>query len=91
VPARSGISSGKIAARAGVAAFIADYRLAPEHEVGTAEVLLDDSLRLGSEDGIEVHAWEDMLHVFPSSIGLFEAARSAHDLITAFLRAELAI
>jgi epsilon-lactone hydrolase len=59
--------------------------------VGTAEVLLDDSLRLGSHDRIEVHAWEGMPHVFPSNIGLFEAAQSAHELIAAFLRAELAI
>lgn len=59
--------------------------------VGTAEILLDDSLRLGSHDRIEVHAWEDMPHVFPSSIGLFEAAQAAHDLIAGFLRAELAI
>ena len=57
--------------------------------VGTAEVLLDDSLRLASHNHVEVHVWEDMLHVFPSSIGLFEAARSAHDLIAAFLRAQL--
>jgi hypothetical protein len=28
---------------------------------------------------------------FPSSIALFEAARAAHDVIAAFLRAELAI
>ncbi len=59
--------------------------------VGTAEILLDDSLRLGSHDRIEVHAWEGMPHVFPSSIGLFEAAQAAHDLIAGFLRAELAI
>jgi len=59
--------------------------------VGTAEILLDDSLRLGSRDRIDVHVWEGMPHVFPSSIGLFEAAHSAHDLIAAFLRAELAI
>jgi acetyl esterase/lipase len=58
--------------------------------VGTSEILLDDSLRLASHDRIEVHAWEGMLHVFPSSIALFEAARSAHDLIGTFLRAELA-
>src|SRR5882724_803777 len=38
--------------------------------VGTAEILLDDSLRLRSHDRIEVHAWEDMPHVFPSSIDL---------------------
>jgi epsilon-lactone hydrolase len=59
--------------------------------VGTAEILLDDSLRLGSHNRIEVHAWEDMPHVFPSSIGVFEAAPAAHDLIAEFLRAELAI
>ena len=57
--------------------------------VGTAEILLDDSLRLDARDGVEVHVWEDMLHVFPSSIALFEAARSAHDLIAAFLRTQL--
>jgi acetyl esterase/lipase len=59
--------------------------------VGTAEILLDDSLRLGSQDRIEVHAWEGMPHVFPSNIGLFEAARAAHDVIAAFLHAELTI
>jgi monoterpene epsilon-lactone hydrolase len=57
--------------------------------VGTAEVLLDDSLRLASNERIQVHVWEDMLHVFPSSIGLFESAQAAHDLIALFLRAEL--
>src|SRR5207249_224605 len=57
--------------------------------VGTAEILLDDSLRLASHERIQVHVWENMLHVFPSSIGLFEAARAAHDLIAAFLRAQL--
>jgi monoterpene epsilon-lactone hydrolase len=59
--------------------------------VGTAEVLLDDSLRLGSHDGVEVHVWQGMLHVFPSNIGLFEAARAAHDLMATFLRSQLAI
>jgi acetyl esterase/lipase len=58
---------------------------------GTAEILLDDSLRLGSQDRVEVHAWEGMPHVFPSNIGLFDAARAAHDIIAAFLRAELTI
>src|SRR5882724_6933347 len=57
--------------------------------VGTAEVLLDDSLRLASHERIEVHVWQDMLHVFPSSLGLFESARAAHDLIGMFLCAEL--
>jgi hypothetical protein len=58
--------------------------------VGTAEILLDDSLRLVSNERIQVHVWEDMLHVFPSSIGLFESAQAAQDLIATFLRAELA-
>jgi len=58
--------------------------------VGTAEILLDDSLRLASNERIQVHVWEDMLHVFPSSLGLFESAQAAHDLIATFLRAELA-
>ena len=57
--------------------------------VGTAEVLLDDSLRFASRDGVEVHEWEGMPHVFASAVGLFEAARAAHDLVAAFLRAEL--
>ena len=58
--------------------------------VGTAEILLDDSLRLGASGRIDVHAWEGMTHGFPSSIGIFEAARSAHDLIAAFLRTQFA-
>ncbi|HEX3854551.1 MAG TPA: alpha/beta hydrolase [Polyangiaceae bacterium] len=57
--------------------------------VGTAEVLLDDSLRLAANERIQVHVWEEMLHVFPSSIGLFDAAQAAHDVIATFLRAEL--
>jgi monoterpene epsilon-lactone hydrolase len=57
--------------------------------VGTAEILLDDSLRLASNERTQVHVWEEMLHVFPSSIGLFESAQAAHDLIATFLRAEL--
>ena len=57
--------------------------------VGTAEILLDDSLRLGSRDGIEVHEWEGMPHVFPSAVGLFEAARAAHGVVAAFLHAKL--
>jgi acetyl esterase/lipase len=58
--------------------------------VGTAEVLLDDSLRLAKEDRVEVHTWDDMPHVFPSSIGLFEASSAALDLMAAFLREKLA-
>jgi epsilon-lactone hydrolase len=58
--------------------------------VGTAEVLLDDSLRLRGQERVEVHTWQDMTHVFPSLVGFIEAAGSALDLIATFLRAELA-
>jgi monoterpene epsilon-lactone hydrolase len=59
--------------------------------VGTSEILLDDSLRLASEPQIEVHVWEEMPHVFPSSLGVFTAAQEAHGLVAAFLRSALAV
>jgi hypothetical protein len=37
-----------------------------------------------------LRGWEDMTHVFPSLVGLFEAAGAALDLIATFSRAELA-
>jgi acetyl esterase/lipase len=55
--------------------------------VGTAEILLDDARRLAPSEGVEVHVWEGMPHVFPRSTGLFEAARASHDLIAGFVRA----
>jgi acetyl esterase/lipase len=34
--------------------------------VGDAEVLLDDTLRCAEgSDGVEVHVWDGMLHLFP--------------------------
>jgi acetyl esterase/lipase len=59
--------------------------------VGEDEILLDDSLRCGerieSEGGIiQVHSWEGMTHVFPSSIALLHAAKEALDDIGDFLR-----
>jgi acetyl esterase/lipase len=70
----------------------ASARKAPpiQVHVGTAEVLLDDSLRLRNQDRVEVHTWEGMTHVFPSNVGFFEAAGAALDLIAKFLRTELA-
>jgi len=59
--------------------------------VGTSEVLLDDSLRLKDQDRIEVHVWDDMPHVFPSNIGLFEATREALDVIATFIRTQLTV
>jgi acetyl esterase/lipase len=56
--------------------------------VGTAEILLDDALRL--ESGcVEVHEWEGMPHVFPRSLALFDAARASHETIAGFLRTHL--
>lgn len=54
--------------------------------VGTAEILLDDSVRLDALAGAEVHVWEGMPHVFPRNLARFEAARDALDLAGAFLR-----
>ncbi|WP_437713164.1 alpha/beta hydrolase fold domain-containing protein [Sorangium sp. So ce448] len=54
--------------------------------VGTAEILLDDSVRLDALADADVHVWEGMPHVFPRSLGTFEAARDALDLAGAFLR-----
>jgi acetyl esterase/lipase len=43
---------------------------------GEDEVLLDDTLRYadGAPD-VEVHVWEGLIHVFPSSVGVLEAGR----------------
>ena len=54
--------------------------------VGDAEVLLDDALRYAEGiDGIEVHVWEGMLHLFPSSAGILGAADVALDGIGSFI------
>ena len=52
--------------------------------------LLDDSLRLATEDRTEVHIWEDMPHVFPNQLGLFDASGLALDAMATFLKKELA-
>lgn len=54
--------------------------------VGSAEILLDDSVRLDALAGADVHIWEGLPHVFPRSLARFEAARDALDLAGAFLR-----
>ena len=58
--------------------------------VGDDEVLLDDSLRLAqraADAGVDVRldVWEGMLHVFPSSFAMFEAANTALDEISTFI------
>jgi epsilon-lactone hydrolase len=63
--------------------------------VGDAEVLRDDSLRYAegatgqSGGGVDVHVWDGMTHVFPSSLGTLEAAEHALDTIGAFLRTQM--
>jgi acetyl esterase/lipase len=62
--------------------------------VGEDEILLDDSVRYGERlenDGgtIQVHTWQGMTHVFPSSVSLLQAAKEALDDIGDFLRQQL--
>lgn len=59
-------------------------------DVGSAEVLLDDSLRFekkAREAGVmcDVHVWEGMIHVFPTNFALLQASAKALDDIGAFL------
>jgi acetyl esterase/lipase/putative NADH-flavin reductase len=58
--------------------------------VGDAEVLLDDALRFATraEDAgldCEVHVWKGMIHVFPASFAMLQAAAEALDDIGSFL------
>src|SRR5205814_6682986 len=58
--------------------------------VGDAEVLLDDTLRYAEgSDGVEVHVWDGMLHVFPSSAGILDAADAALDSIGKFIASNM--
>jgi len=62
--------------------------------VGTAETLLDDSLRLVARlraAGVEVSldAYEDMIHVFHAFAGILPEARDAIDSIGAYFRRRL--
>lgn len=61
--------------------------------VGEDEVLLDDSIcygeRLEAAGGtVQVHMWEGMVHVFPSTL-ILRAAQQALDDVGAFLRQQL--
>lgn len=63
--------------------------------VGTEEILLDDAVRYtrrANEAGVEatVHLWEGMPHVFPMSLGTFDAAAAALDISADFLKTRLA-
>jgi epsilon-lactone hydrolase len=58
--------------------------------VGEDEILLDDSRRLAekveSASGFaQLHIWQGMVHVFPSNLELFQAAKESLDDIGGFL------
>lgn len=62
--------------------------------VGTAEVLLDDSLRYARrarEANVDatLHVWEGMPHVFPNCPGILLAADSALKIMTSFISTHL--
>jgi acetyl esterase/lipase len=62
--------------------------------VGTAEVLLDDSLTYvaavrAAGGVVEAHVWQDMPHVFPSSFGMLKAGEAAMGQMAGFLRQRL--
>jgi monoterpene epsilon-lactone hydrolase len=63
-------------------------------QVGTHEVLLDDSVRLATrvreaQGRVELEVWDGMIHVFQAFPGFLPEARRAIDRIGEFLRAEL--
>jgi monoterpene epsilon-lactone hydrolase len=58
--------------------------------VGEDEILFDDARRyaeavVAAHGGVQFHSWEGMLHVFPTHIGVLQAAHAALDEIAAFL------
>ncbi|MBO2008633.1 alpha/beta hydrolase [Hymenobacter negativus] len=62
--------------------------------VGEAEVLLNDSTRYvvraqAAGSTTDLHFWEGMPHVFPTSVGVFQAAGLALDLAGSFLAKHL--
>lgn len=70
---------GKFDAKAQPSPLIGDISPMPpvRADVGDSEVLLDDSLRFAKradQAGVscEVHVWEGMIHVFPSSFAMLQ-------------------
>jgi monoterpene epsilon-lactone hydrolase len=66
--------------------------LAPTQiHVGTSEVLLDDSVAYAAAakrqgGNVSLHVWDRMPHVFPSSIGMLDAAEDAMTLMTEYIK-----
>ncbi len=65
--------------------------LPPVHmHVGDAEIMLDDAVRYAEKHPNAVlHVWQGMPHVFPASVGIYEAADAAQEIIGAFIRERL--
>lgn len=89
--------AGPSASEPRVATLDADLSALPpvRIDVGDAEVLLDDALRFARAAEraalrCEVHVWEGMIHVFPSSFAILQAGATALDDIGAFLAERLA-
>ena len=60
-------------------------------QVGTAEILLDDSTRLAERAraagvDVEFEAWDDMIHVWQAFAAILPEARDAIDRIGSFVR-----
>jgi epsilon-lactone hydrolase len=62
--------------------------------VGTSEILLDDSLcyaqRAQTEsDGVSLHIWDGMPHVFQNCLGILQAADQSLEIMTSFVFSHL--
>jgi monoterpene epsilon-lactone hydrolase len=69
--------------------------LAPTQiHVGTSEVLLDDSVAYAvaakmQGGNVSLHVWDRMPHVFPSSIGVLDAAEDAMTLMAEYIKTHM--
>ena len=73
---------GKLAAKTAVGVFLGREDRTGQIQVGTAEILLDDSTRLAARAeaaGVEVEleAWEEMIHVWQALAPLVPEATEA--------------
>jgi monoterpene epsilon-lactone hydrolase len=58
--------------------------------VGDAELVLDDAVRYAERSAnAVVHVWQGMPHVFPASVGTYQATAAALEIVGAFMRERL--
>lgn len=62
--------------------------------VGTSEILLDDAVRYAQRaqaesDGVSLHIWDGMPHVFQNCPGILQAADQSLEIMTAFVLGHL--